>query len=56
MTPDEFKTRMAEFYDAADKDVEYQHIKADKLMCELLRSLGYGDGVDVFDKEQRWYA
>lgn len=38
------------------KDHEANHGEADDLMCALLRSLGYGDGVAVFEAGYKWYA
>lgn len=35
---------------------EMAHILADELMCKLLRELGYGEGVDIFEKMDKWYA
>lgn len=37
-------------------DEEDQHRDADGLMCNVLRSLGYGDGVAVFNKMHKWYS
>jgi hypothetical protein len=37
------------------KDTEMAHIMADELMCKLLRELGYGDGVDIFENMNKWY-
>lgn len=37
-------------------DYELFHISADDLMCEILRGLGYGDGVDFFETHEKWYA
>jgi hypothetical protein len=54
MTPDEFKARMEEVLLVGS--CEYRHEDADDLMCEVLRSLGYGDGVDIFEKMEKWYA
>lgn len=31
------------------------HIQADELMCELLRELGYGEGVEIFEQMDKWY-
>lgn len=31
------------------------HLWADDLMCDLLRSLGYGDGIDVYDSIRKRY-
>ena len=54
MTPEEFKEKMDEI-----RAIGYEedcHIYGDKLMCELLRSLGYGDGVEIFEKMPKWYS
>ena len=32
------------------------HEKADELMCELLRELGYGEAVEIFEKMKKWYS
>lgn len=39
-----------------NSDTEMAHIHADELMCELLRELGYGEGVDIFEKMSKWYS
>lgn len=44
-TPDQFLALMKEC--ATDFDAEGGHWEADKVMCELLTSLGYSDGVEV---------
>lgn len=54
MTPEEFKKQMEDIWE--HNNPESGHENADNLMCELLRSLGYGDGVDIFNKEYKWYA
>lgn len=54
MTPEEFKTAMEEH--AKSGDTECMHADMDKLMCKVLTDLGYGDGVEVFKKEPKWYA
>ncbi|MCR8982653.1 hypothetical protein P4V86_19365 [Brevibacillus laterosporus] len=56
MTPDEFEKRMKEIFPKGSYDEEIAHQKADELMCDLLRSLGYGSGVEVFEKASKWYA
>jgi hypothetical protein len=55
MSPDEFKSRMRWIY-RVPVDVESAHVAADNLLCELLRSLGYGDGVTVFEESPKWYS
>ena len=55
-SPEGFKTRMANIFYSAGDDPEICHGKMDDLMCELLRHLGYGDGIDIFESAERWYA
>ncbi len=58
MTPEEFARRMKTLDDDSDKnwDEERSHIKADALMCEVLRHLGYSEGVAVFELMRRYYS
>lgn len=37
-------------------DTEEAHWDADRLLCEILRELGYGEVVDEYDKIHKWYA
>lgn len=60
LTPEEFAIAMAQIktgvcYDRM-YDQEDQHFDADELMCNVLRSLGYDEGVDIFDSMPKWYA
>lgn len=54
MTPKEFAERLKEI----DKEgsIEEFHIEADKLMCEILESFGYSEGVKYFKDHERWYS
>jgi hypothetical protein len=54
MTPEEFAKKMREIFRKRDK--EGRHSEADKLMCELLKSLGYEKGVKIFEKSDKWYS
>ena len=54
MTPEAFHAAMTEL--AANRDLEVSHAKMDGLMAEVLTSLGYGHGVEVFFDSERWYA
>jgi hypothetical protein len=56
MTPEEFKDKMKEIYNNDGGDHERSHSVADDLMCEVLSSLGYDDGVQIYAKLERWYA
>lgn len=54
MTPEDFKLKMLEI--SRNGDIEDAHSKADDLMCELLKTLGYTDGVAIFDSMDKWCA
>lgn len=54
MTPEEFATKMRELSDSGD--LEGAHVEMDDLMCEILKSLGYGEGVEIFENTDKWYA
>lgn len=55
MNPEEFKEAMQEAI-SQGFDEEITHKELDNLMCILLRQLGYGEGVDIFEKAEKWYA
>jgi len=56
-TPKEFKQAMKEIYpEDGCYDEEISHGCADDLLCVVLRELGYGEGIDIFDKGDKWYA
>lgn len=54
MTPDEFAARMKAIDN--EGDWESDHEDADALMCEILRSLGYAEGVAAFEAMDKWYG
>lgn len=58
MTPEEFKNRMAQLWDFSDptNDRECAHFLSDALICDLLRSFGYGAGVEIFESNGKWYS
>lgn len=56
MTPEEFALKMKEIETVYEDDPEVSHSKMDDLMCEVLESLGYIDGVAIFEESGRWYA
>ena len=37
-------------------DTEEFHIKADDLMCEILKKLGFEEFVEIFDNRDKWYS
>ena len=61
LTPEEFTKAMKDISDKLVEDLPYYdeedaHMEMDDLMCDLLRTLGYGDGVDVFENTDKWYS
>ena len=54
MTPEEFLEKMRE--QAENYDIEKVHSRMDDLLCEVLESLGYEEGVRVFQDNEKWYA
>lgn len=59
MTPEEFKQAMSDAYHKyyeIEYDEELVHDVIDGVMCELLRSLGYGEGIDIFENTPKWYS
>ncbi len=60
-SPDEFYTEMKKIAEHKDEkypglNCELTHIFMDKLMCKVLRELGYESGVEIFEKTDKWYS
>lgn len=59
ITPEKFADQMREAYQlyyVGNDDAEDVHIAMDGIICNLLRQLGYGEGVDIFNSTPKWYA
>jgi len=66
LTPAQFRDMMAALgkqdqYMAMKGEWDFQdpkagHERADELMLEVLESLGYGAGCDIFRSADKWYA
>lgn len=54
MTPEEFKNEMQKLDENGDTEVS--HSNMDDLMCDLLESLGYKEGIKIFKASEKWYA
>ena len=54
ITPKEAVETLTNLYQ--EKDLEYSHVKADSILCELLDQLGYEEVVEAFKKLPKWYA
>lgn len=61
MAPKEFEQKMNDintgtFYGTDQYDEEDMHRDMDNIMCNLLRDLGYGKGIDIFEDTPKWYS
>ena len=63
MTPEEFANAMKKASDNLNDptghpyyDEEVAHMQMDDLMSDLLRQLGYGEGIDIFENTNKWYS
>ena len=54
LSPDEFKKTMELI--AKNGDIEIAHANADDLMSEVLKDLGYKEGIAIFEDMEKWYA
>lgn len=54
-TPEEFADAMR-FLRMNEEDTEFLHLSMDELMCRLLISLGYEEGVEIFWDAEKFYA
>lgn len=56
ITPKEFEERML----AIEKEYGYYeedfHVEADALMKKVLVELGYAKGIEIFDRNNKWYS
>jgi len=57
LSPEDFeKAMVAQLSPLPDGDPEAAHKEMDKLMCIVLRQLGYENGVEVFERQDKWYS
>lgn len=54
MTPEEVLREMEALIELGD--AEQSHIKADELLAAFIRSLGYEDIADAYDRVPMWYS
>lgn len=55
MTPKQALEQLKEIQNNQD-DTEVDHAEADRILCELLRALGYNAIVDAWESIDKWYA
>lgn len=59
MTKEEFAKQMEKIAENLNNDIydeEVAHARADDLMIKCLYSLGYTEGVAIFEQMPKWYA
>lgn len=39
-----------------EPDIEHAHVRADEILLELLRTLGYADIIEAYNRIDKWYA
>lgn len=54
MTKQEAVARLIELRHQDDR--EFAHVRADRVLCELLAELGYGEVVTAWQQIEKWYA
>lgn len=55
ISPKEFAEKMGQIAEEKD-DTEVCHVKMDDYICEVLRTLGYEEGVKIFEDTPKWYS
>ena len=56
MNTKEFYENMRLIKEKYKNDPEVLHLEMDNLMCTLLKDLGYGDGIEVFNSCEIFYC
>ena len=52
-TPKEFAITMQSLKGG---DLEISHVEMDDAIVKLLRQLGYGEAMDIYESQHKWYA
>ncbi len=55
-TPEEFAEAIEMAASEYAGDEELRHVAMDDIKGKLLRELGYGKSVDIFNSTEKWYA
>ena len=56
MLAEEFRRQMEQLVEEFEGDTEALHSEMDNLMCKVLISLGYREGVKIFEDTDKWYS
>lgn len=54
-TDEDIKNEMLNLMYKDDYDPEPDHMKADELLCTLLKKLGHNEIVDIYQNIEKWY-
>jgi hypothetical protein len=54
VTPEEFKAAIENVVSDGWYTGDW-HEEADAIMCELLKQLGYGEGIEIYLSRERWF-
>lgn len=55
ISPKEFAEKMKQIAEKRD-DEEVCHVEMDDYICEVLKALGYEEGVEIFEDTPKWYS
>ena len=56
ISPKEFAEEMKRIAEESTTDEEKCHIEMDDYICDVLRQLGFEDGVAIFIDTPKWYS
>ena len=51
---EEYKVKMLDAID--DDDKELGHLCCDYVLCDLLEEIGFGEVVEIYNRQSKWYA
>ena len=52
---DEFNEKM-KYISENQWRTEDAHIEMDDVMCDALKNLGFGKGIEIFEDTEKWYS
>lgn len=52
---DEFNKKM-KYISENQWRTEDAHIEMDDVMCDTLKKLGFGEGIEIFEDTEKWYS
>ncbi len=55
-TPEEFKNEMKKILEQYYDDEELFHVVADEYICDVMKALGFEEGIQIFENAHKWYS